>query len=78
MPYLVGAERVKLLRMKTLRPGTRVADTEVVPSGRYHAVRAMDAAASLCGAKIVETFDQGFTESSGLKCDECQELVKQA
>jgi len=76
MTYLVGAERVKLLRLKTLRPGTRVADTEVVPSGSYHAVADMEATAGLCGATIVETFDQGFAESDGLKCDECTELVR--
>jgi len=78
MTYLVGAERVKLLRLKTLRPGTRVVDTEVVPSGSYHAVADMEATAGLCGATIVETFDQGFSESDGLKCDECTELVKKA
>ncbi len=76
MTYLVGAERVKLLRLKSLRPGTRVADTEVVPSGSFHAVDDLDAVAGLCGAKVVETFDQGFSESDGLKCDECAELVK--
>lgn len=77
MTYLVGAERVKLLRLKTLRPGTRVVDTEVVPSGSFHAVDDMDAAAGLCGATIVETFDQAFTDSDGLKCDECTALVKE-
>lgn len=75
MDYLVGAERVKLLRLATLRPGTRVADTEVVPSGSFHAVVGMDDRASLCGATIVETFDQLFTESDGLKCEACAELV---
>lgn len=76
MTFLVGAERVKLLRLKSLRPGTRVVDTEVVPSGSYHAVADIDATAALCGAKIVETFEQGFSDSDGLKCDECTELVK--
>lgn len=78
MTYLVGAERVKLLRLKTLREGTRVVDSEVVPSGRFHAVDTMDATKGLCGSTIVETFEQVFTESDGLKCDECEDLVKRA
>ncbi len=76
MTYFVGAERVKLVRLKTLRPGTRVVDNEVVPSGRYHAVADMEAATGLCGATVVDTFEQSFTESEGLKCEECEELAK--
>ncbi|CAA9245441.1 MAG: hypothetical protein AVDCRST_MAG76-1998 [uncultured Acidimicrobiales bacterium] len=76
MNYFVGAERVKLLRLKTLRPGTRVADTEVVPSGQYHAVAGLDATSGLCGTTVVEIFEQSFTESTGLKCEKCEELAK--
>lgn len=76
MTYFVGAERVKLVRLKTLRPGTRVVDNEVVPSGRYHAVADMEAESGLCGAKVIDTFEQSFTESEGLKCEECEELAK--
>lgn len=78
MPYLVGAERVKLLRLKTMRPGTRVADTDVVPSGQCHAVSDAEAVAGLCGTTVIEVFEQSFTEVDGLKCDRCEELVKQA
>ena len=74
--FLVGAERVKLLRLKTMRPGTRVADTEVLPSGSHHAVGDKDATSALCGVTIVETFEQGFSESDGPKCERCTELVK--
>lgn len=66
---------MKLLRLKTLRPGTRVVENEVLPAGRYHAVGSMDAVSALCGATIIETFEQGFTESAGEKCDECEALV---
>ena len=76
MTYFVGAERVKLVRLKTLRPGTRVVDSELVPSGRYHAVPDMDAETGLCGTKVVDTFEQSFTESEGLKCEECEDLAK--
>lgn len=76
MTYYVGAERVKLLRQKTLRPGTRVVDTETVPAGRYHAVPGLDASSGLCGTVITEIFEQSFTEGEGLKCERCEELVK--
>lgn len=77
MTYFVGAERVKLLRLKTLRPGTRVADTETLPSGPYHAVEGLDAAEALCGTTVAAIFEQTFTESDGLKCEQCEELAKQ-
>ena len=75
MTYLVGAERVKLLRLKTMRPGTRVADTEVLPSGPCHAVSDSSALKGLCGTKVVETFEQTFKEAEGLKCEECETLA---
>ncbi len=76
MTYFVGAERVKLLRLKTLRPGTRVVDTETVPAGRYHAVSGLDAANGLCGTKVMDIFEQSFIEGEGLKCEKCEELAK--
>ena len=77
MTYFVGAERVKLLRLKTMRPGTRVVDTETLPAGLYHAVEELDAAEALCGTTVAAIFEQTFTESDGLKCEQCEELAKQ-
>jgi hypothetical protein len=79
MDYLVGASRVQLIRLQHLEPGTRVLATERIPSGRCHAVAALDADEGLCGAEVVEVLEQSFTgDHEYLRCEDCVKLVAQA
>lgn len=78
MEYLVGASRIQLIRLKHLKPGTRVQAVERIPSGTCHAVESPDAAEGLCGAEVIEVLDRSFTADSDLlKCSDCEKLVKQ-
>jgi len=79
MDYLVGASRTQLIRLHHLEPGTRVGATERVPSGPCHAVEGLEATAALCGAEVIEVFDQSFLADDELRrCSQCEELVKPA
>ncbi len=78
MGYLLGASRTKLIRLKHLEPGTRVQATDRIPSGPCHAVADLDADTALCGAEVVEVFDQSFTgDAELLRCGDCETLVKE-
>lgn len=74
----MGASRTKLLRLGHMAPGTRVGATERVPSGPCHAVEGLDATVGMCGAEVIEVFDQTFTPESELAtCPDCEKIVGQ-
>lgn len=67
---------MQLIRLQHLEPGTRVLATERIPSGACHAVEEPDANKALCGAEVIEVFDQSFTgDSELLKCADCEALI---
>lgn len=75
----MGASRMKLLKLPHMRPGTRVSETERVPSGPCHAVEGTEASTGLCGAEVIEVLDKSFTKDSEIAtCGDCQKLVEQA
>lgn len=75
--YLVGASRMKLVRGTNLIPGTRVIESERLPSGPCHAVAEADDDVALCGAAVIEVFELSFeAETEFALCDECQTLIK--
>jgi len=79
MDYLVGASRTQLIRLHHLEPGTRVGATERVPSGPCHAVEGPDATRGLCGAEVIEVFDQDFSaDDQQRRCPDCEKLVQPA
>lgn len=78
MSYLIGASRMKLMKLPHMEPGTRVSATRRIPSGPCHAVEGMDATKALCGAEVIEVLDEVFTaETELLRCEDCEKLVKQ-
>ncbi len=75
MDYLVGATRTQLIRLPHLEPGTRVRATQRIPSGACHAVESPDSEKALCGAEVMEVFDQRFEDTEHPRCADCEALV---
>lgn len=74
----MGASKIKLVRLKHLRPGTRVIDSERVPAGTCHAVAGLDDSEALCGASVAEVLEENFNSDRELeRCDECVTLASQ-